>query len=241
MAERTITITDLTDEQAELFDKQAEIEGAKRQAAERTVQNSLAKEATPTKQLPVKQDEHKTRVQQVAKGNVTRKKESTASKFKRAFFGEDVVNVKDYVIFDVMIPALKATISDMIGNGVEVLLFGEARGKRKKKGDNYAGYYRRRDDRDSDGGRRRSVSSDRAFDDICLDSRAEAEVVISTLTDLAYDYGQVSVADLYDLVGISASFTDEKYGWFKGDLRGATVRRCRDGFLLDLPRATRLD
>lgn len=219
------------------------------QNIERTVDLPLAKEPTPNTDkyrqanppAPVKPEEHKARVQQVAKGNVTRKKESTASKFKRAFFGEDVVNVKDYVIFDVMIPALKATISDMIGNGVEVLLFGEARGKRKKKGDNYAGYYRRRDDRDSDGGRRRSVVSDRAFDDICLDSRAEAEEVISTLSDLAYDYGQVSVADLYDLVGISANFTDEKYGWYKGDLRGATVRRCRDGFLLDLPRATRLD
>ena len=219
------------------------------QNVERTVDLSLAKEPTPNTDkyrqanppVPVKPEEHKAKVQQIAKGNVTRKKESTASKFKRAFFGEDVVNVKDYVIFDVMIPALKATISDMIGNGVEVLLFGESRGKRKKKGDNYAGYYRRRDDRDSDGGRRRSVVSDRAFDDICLDSRAEAEEVISTLSDLAYDYGQVSVADLYDLVGISANFTDEKYGWFKGDLRGATVRRCRDGFLLDLPRATRLD
>lgn len=190
---------------------------------------------------PVERSEHRQRVQQITKGSVTRKKESTASKFKRAFFGEDVVNVKDYVIFDVMIPALKATLSDMIGNGVEVLLFGESRGKRKKKGDNYAGYYRRNDDRDRDRDRRSRVGSNHDFDDICLDSRAEAEEVIAQLTDLAYDYGQASVADLYDLVGISAAFTDEKYGWFKGDLRGATVRRCRDGFLLDLPRATRLD
>ena len=183
---------------------------------------------------------HQPKVNQIVKGTVKRKKETTGDKLKKAWFGEDVVNVKDYVIFDVMIPALKSTLSDMISNGIEVLLFGETRGKRKKEGKGYDSYYRRRDDRDRDRDRRSSVSSARAYDDIVLDSRGEAEEVLSQLSDLAYDYGQASVADLYDLVGISANFTDEKYVWFKGDLRTAGVRRVRDGYLLDLPRCVSL-
>ena len=192
---------------------------------------------TPT---PV-QKEHESRVKPVVTGKVTRQKESTLDKLKKAWFGEDVVNVKDYVIFDVMIPALKATVSDMISNGVEVLLFGETRGKRKKEGKSYDGYYRRRDDRDRDRSDRSRVSGSRPYDDILLDSRGEAEEVLSQLSDLAYDYGQASVADLYDLVGISAKFTDEKYVWYKGDLRSAGVRRVRDGYLLELPRPSRAD
>lgn len=192
-------------------------------------------------QVPAVKQEHKPKLETVVKGSVKRKKESTADKFKKAFFGEDVVNVKDYVIFDVMIPALKATFSDMVSNGIEVLLFGESKGRRKKDGKSYSGYYRRSDDRDRDRDRRNGVPRSSAYDDIVLDSRGEAEEVLSQLTDLAYDYGQASVADLYDLVGISANFTDEKYGWFKGDLRSARVCRVRDGFLLELPRASRLD
>ena len=218
---------------------------------ERTVDHPLAKESSSeerylsnsdkAKRSDVSATTHQPRVSKIATGTVTRKKETTASKFKKAFFGEDVVNVKDYVIFDVAIPAIKATLSDMIGNGVEVLLFGEARGKRKKRDNDYASYYRRSDSsRGRDRDDRRSSSMNR-FDDICLDSRGEAEEVLSSLTDLTYDYGQASVADLYDLVGISASFTDEKYGWYKGDLRGASVRRSRDGFMLELPKPDRLD
>lgn len=186
---------------------------------------------------------HEPRVKKVTTGNVSRRKESTASKFKTAFFGEDVVSVKDYVIFDVMIPALKATISDMIGNGVNVLLFGEpARNKRNgKEARSYASYYR--SDRDRDVVHRRSNTIRNAFDfdDIVFDTRVDAEETISSLQDLAFDYGQATVADLYDLAGISATFTDDKWGWLKGDLRSATVRRIRDGYLLDLPRPTRLD
>lgn len=186
-------------------------------------------------------NEHKPRVEKVVTTQAKRKKETTADKFKKAFFGEDVVNVKDYVIFDVMIPALKATLSDMIGNGIEVLLFGESKGRRKKEGRSYASYYRKSDDRDRERNSRSSISSGRGADDIVLDSRGDAEEVLSQLSDLAYDYGQASVADLYDLVGISANFTDEKYGWFKGDLRTAGVSRVRDGYLLELPRPSRLD
>lgn len=216
-------------------------EKAEKEMSENDIRSNPHSQSVKPQTSVVAAQTHKPRVQQVATKPIKRKKESTADKFKKAFFGEDVTNVKDYVIFDVMIPALKATLSDMIGNGIEVLLFGESRGKRKKEGSSYGSYYRRRDDRDRDRDRRSNVRGASSFDDIILDSRGEAEEVLSQLSDLAIDYGQASVADLYDLVGISANFTDEKYGWFKGELRSAGVRRVRDGYLLELPRASRLD
>jgi len=50
----------------------------------------------------------------------------------------------------------------------------------------------------------------------------------------------VSVADLYELVGIQGSYTDNKYGWTK-NIRNASVVRVRDGYLLKLPKALPFD
>ena len=77
------------------------------------------------------------------------------------------------------------------------------------------------------------------FDEIILETRGEAEEVLSHLVDLTIDYQQATVADLYDLVGITSNFTDNKYGWT--DLRSASVTRVRDGYLINLPRTQILD
>lgn len=49
-------------------------------------------------------------------------------------------------------------------------------------------------------------------------------------------YGVVSVADLYDLVGITGNYTDNKYGWT--NIRNAEpVRAMGGGYMLKLPKA----
>ena len=70
--------------------------------------------------------------------------------------------------------------------------------------------------------------------DITLDNRGEAEAVIHQLKDMLAEYGEVSVGDLYDIVGISNDFTDYKYGWV--NLESAKAVRVRDGYFLDLPK-----
>lgn len=73
------------------------------------------------------------------------------------------------------------------------------------------------------------------FDEIILPTRVEADQVLERMFDLLDKYEIVTVADLYDLVGVDSNYTDEKYGW--EDLRGADVDRLsRGGYLLDLPR-----
>lgn len=51
------------------------------------------------------------------------------------------------------------------------------------------------------------------LDDVIFDSRKDAEEVLDQLADMIRDYGHVSVADLYDLAGISCCFADFRYGW----------------------------
>lgn len=177
------------------------------------------------------------KIEKVVKGNVKTKKKSGLSKL---FISEDIVDIKSYVIFDVLVPAAKKAISDIVTNGIDMLLYGETgRGRKSSTSSriSYRSYYER-DDRDRDKiNRRNSMYS---YEDIILESRVEAEEVLNRLDELIDVYGMASVSDLYDLVGKSGlgRYTDCKYGWT--DLRTATHVRVRDGYLLKLPRATPL-
>ena len=75
-------------------------------------------------------------------------------------------------------------------------------------------------------------------DDIILESRVDAEDVISRMKEIIETYGFVRVTDLYDLVGITGDYTDNKYGWT--NIRGAEPVRVRDGYMLKLPKAVPL-
>lgn len=183
-------------------------------------------------------------VKQVTTHKVVQKKKGVLHKIADSFIGEEVDNVGGYILYDVLVPALKSMISDMVTGGIEMMLFGNKKGARtvREGGKTFVRYggYRGPDEI----GRPRTLSPvSRArhdFDDIILSSRGEAEEVLSNLVDFTVDYGAATVADLYSLVGISTSFTDNKYGWT--DLSGAYIERHkRSGYLIRLPRTQELD
>lgn len=172
--------------------------------------------------------------------NVVVKEKRVRSKLAEAFIGEDVGSVKDYIIFDVIIPAIKNTIVDGITNTVE-MIFGVS--PRKGKGRNkdyvsYASYYKpdRRDYRRNDFDDRNPRYD---YRDLTFASRVDADEVLASLKDYVEDYGKASVADLYDFCGVTGTFQDHKYGWY--DLKGVRVVRVKDGYEIDLPRVRPID
>ena len=183
------------------------------------------------------------KVEKVITGKVVTRKKSLGKRIIETFIGDDVGSVSSYILYDVLIPAAKSTISDTVQGGIEMLLFGEKKGSRTKRdqGRSYVSYNNYSGSR-RPSERREMTPQNRArhnFEDIILSSRGEAEEVLSHLVDLIMDYGQASVSDLYDLVGITGNFTDNKYGWT--DLSHAGVSRARDGYLINLPKAILLD
>lgn len=189
------------------------------------------------------------KVTKVITGGVVTKKKTFGKKMSELFLSDDVDSVAGYILHDVLIPAAKSTFSDMVNGGLDMMLFGETKGSRTRrdKGKSYVsynGYYGKtsynHDSRDRN--RLAETSKRRArhnFDDIILETRGEAEEVLSNLVDLTVDYGMASVADLYALVDLESNFTDDKYGWV--DLSGAVVTRVRTGYMIDLPRTIALD
>lgn len=172
------------------------------------------------------------KVDKVVTGNVKRKKKSEVSKFKDVFISEDVSNVKSYIFLDVLVPAIKKAVSDIVKDGVDMMLYGDKRSG--GRGSSSYVPYRSYSDNTSRNSRR-SVRASYDFDDVVFDTRGEADEVLSSMDELMDRYGVVSVADMYDLCGMTCNYTDNKYGW--KSLARADISRVRDGYMIKLPKA----
>lgn len=179
------------------------------------------------------------KLEKVVKGTVKTKKKSGVRKLADIFVAEDVQDVKSYIFMDVLIPTIKNTILDIIIDSATMMFKGDVRRDKKRYGAEYVSYRNYSDRRDD---RRYVDSRARAsygHDDIVLESRPEAEEVLTRMDELIETYGFVSVADMYDLVGKTCNYTDNKYGWT--NLRNAEPIRVRDGYMLRLPKALPID
>lgn len=165
-------------------------------------------------------------------------KKNEVRKFTDIFISEDVSNVKSYIFMDVLVPAIKKAISDIVTDGIDMILYGGSGGGRKKSSSapniSYSGYYDKRDRSEP-----RATRGRFKYDDISVDYRGEAEEILERMEEIIDTYDEVSVADMYDLAGLTAPHTANKYGWT--NLRNAKVVRTRDGYVLDLPKALPLD
>lgn len=180
------------------------------------------------------------KIERVTSSTAIRRKKSLGRKFKEVFFGGDARSAGQFVIYSVLIPWTKDVIVEMGREGIEKLVRGDSYRRRSSPFSGPAGYvsYNRMTTRpDSRQEPARPLSararSRHDFDEIVLQTRPEAEEVISQLFEIVSRYDTATVADLYELVGIRSNHVDHKWGW--SDMRGAGVVRTRDGYLLELP------
>lgn len=176
------------------------------------------------------------KVEKIISGSAKSKKKSGLQKITNVFVPEDVDDVKSYIFEDIVVPAVKDIILDAVRAFLGVN--GNSRGKSSSASKiSYRKYYDDRERRDRESSNRTRTGYE--YDDIILDNRGEAEDVLSRMDELIDTYGVVSVADFYDLVGITGNYTDNKYGW--SDIRNASVVRVREGYMIKLPKALPLN
>lgn len=140
------------------------------------------------------------KVGKVITGSAKSKKKGEMQKFADVFISEDVGNVKSYIIMEVLVPAVKKAISDIVTNGIDMILYGET-GRTKKNSTASKVSYGKFYDRDSD--RRRDYRSAGTrggydYDDIIFETRGDAESVLDAMNDIISQYGVVSVGDLFE-------------------------------------------
>jgi hypothetical protein len=183
-----------------------------------------------------KLDAREKRVQKVVRGGV-KTRQNKGRKLTDIFISEDASNVKSYIAMDVLVPAFKKLIFDIFTDGIEMILYGSKGSKSGKSGSkiSYRSYY----DEPSDNRSSRATTGRFDYEDIIYDSRGEAEIVLKNMNGCMKRFGMVTVADMYDLSGLTAPHTAFRYGWMS--IRNASVKRVRDGYIIDLPKATMVD
>lgn len=184
------------------------------------------------------------RLERVTSADATVRRKSLGRQIRRTFIAGDPRIAIEYMITDVVVPAIKDMVSEAFHSGVDSMIYGEGRRSSTRRNRpttysdighvDYQGY-----SRNPPRARPQTTVSTRArtqhdFGEIIIPSLQEAHEVIDTLIELLSRQGYVPVADLYALTGVRQEHTDHKWGWT--DLRGARARRLRDGrYILDLP------
>lgn len=191
-----------------------------------------------------KVDEPKKEINKVVKGKAKQKKKSEFNKIASSIISEECTSIKEYAIYEVVVPVIKDTISQLIKGSIDMLFYGEVRSSNSRSGRSYSNasrvsyssYYDDRRDRRDD---RRSITR-YSYDDIIFDNRGDAEEVLNRMDEIVEQYGVVTVADLFDLAGITGNgYTDQNYGWTS--TRSASVERTRHGeFIIKLQRPTNI-
>ena len=195
------------------------------------------------------------------------KEKTTGEKIKDAFIAESAENVKRYLIEEKIVPELKEFVLDLLFDGLSMLLGTKRRSGGYGKSNDYwaasngggsyykyastSNYYSNsyRKPQTSEPVRGKNESEDPCEvlfkigpDETPNDAKNTAKEVLSNLRDAAMEYDHASVADLYELSGISPkSFTDNNYGWNPEMLQYAVIKRVREGYSLELPHPIPID
>jgi hypothetical protein len=193
------------------------------------------------------QEEPQKESQKIVKQVATARRITKNKTFFNTVLAGTLKAVGSYVFFEVLIPAAKSTLSDMVNNATDMFLYGEP-GVRRRNRDrervtprvSYTDYYGRDKDRGRDRDWHERERHDRLYgrfqfdtDDILIPSRDEAEDVIQGMLEIFDQYNAITVSDFMELVGLPDEYTDLNYGWT--NLRDVHTKRVRDGYIIELP------
>lgn len=199
-----------------------------------------SKAEAAVKQLPEKKNE------KVTKGAVSIKKKSPVGKLVETFVQEDAKTMKGYILDEVIVPAIKTTLSDVIRNTIDMMFWGKSgrpRGQTTASRIQYTNYSRQQTMASRQLPQQQSRVKAYDFDVVEFDDRQDAIDVLSRMREQLGVYQMVSVADLKDFAGVDVKFlkyTDNKYGWT--DLTTAEVVHIPGGgWRIDFPKAVVLE
>lgn len=189
-----------------------------------------------------KTTEEKPKFEKVISGNATVKKKGLGSRLKDILFAEDFGTVKNYIWSDVVVPAAKKLLTDVVRDGADMIVYGQKGRSRTtaSSGIPMVDYNKRFNNNNSV--IPSSANNGFSFDDLSFTRRSDAEEVLNSMRAAVGRFGMVSVMDMYDMAGRTAPFTSDKYGWMGSSLDSAEVSRTYDGnFVIRLPKAMMID
>lgn len=197
------------------------------------------------KSEPRSEPDNKRVEEAVTTAKIGKRRVGLGRRLKQTFIVGDARSTTEYVVGEVVIPAIRDMLFEMVESGFRRMIYGNSNrpGGGAPSGYSSVGhvaYNRMSQPSTSHPAMTSSPTVSRqsrarhSFQELVIPSREDANEVLDRMYDIMSRYGSVSIADLYELTGVQSSHTDIKWGWT--ELRGAKAVRLRQGgFLLDLP------
>jgi hypothetical protein len=210
-----------------------------------TMRSKMDNQTFPSNSHKTRATEEPKQVPRVTHGEVRTRKKGLGTRFRETFFGGSGKTALQIVVGDVLVPAAQDMVINSVQEYLERTIKGDGPRRRGRSSAPTAQTIHTEYHRFAQSGQQaRTLANTRGrprheFDEVLLDSWAEAQDVLEALVEMLERYNSVSVADLYASVGLRSKHTDQKWGWY--DLQGSRVRRTREGFLLDIPDPVPLD
>ena len=201
----------------------------------------MAKIEMPSSSINQNTGKTKKKFEKVVTGKVTMKEQSDIQKLASSFLAEDLKTVRDRIIIEYALPMLKNGLYSILSSAFSIALFGEDQSRSSNSNysrnsrNSYDGYYKQAN-QNRGANQRNSTTS---WQEAVMDTRADAEEVLSQMKTAICDYGQVSVGDFYDLMGTTHNYTDNNYGWY--DLDAAWIKGVAGGYQINFPKPTPLN
>lgn len=199
-----------------------------------------SRQHTPSDKKP---QEEVAKLEPVVTGKVIKRKKPLGRRIMETFFTGDGGGVFNYLLKEVLVPAMQDLATDVVKQGIERAVYGEVRSPRTNRYNSsstartHISYdrYNTRPNPPSPPMRRPVTQPDSIeIGMVVLDSKVEAQAVAQKLFETVDTYGCATVANLNELLNQSSVYTDHKYGWT--NLDSVQVHRYRDGWYVDLPR-----
>lgn len=198
----------------------------------------MAQVDMPKNDFNTAQGEPKKKFDKVVRGKVTLKEQNDIQKIANDFLAEDLKTVKDRIIAEYLIPMLKNGLCSIFNSAINIALWGDDRSRSSST--NYSSSSRQRNSYDryyQDGQSSRPGASGRpvrTLQNLDFEVRYDADSTLNEMYDALRKYKQVSVGDLWDMMGVSNESTDYNYGWY--NLNEAYIKGIPGGYRLVLPR-----
>lgn len=179
------------------------------------------------------------------------------------FLGPDgLPGIGAYLNEEIIVPSIKNIIVEAVTSGINMAVFGDH--GRPSSGKNYGQHYTQnrtvyRPETDyasrtnrtsrftsaqpepSKRGHEMIRSVKYGVDEYPIESRMDANNVLTMLHEYADRYDYVSVADYYDLLGVKSVYTDHNFGWSYESILKAVVTPLRGGgYVINLPPVTEI-
>ncbi len=199
----------------------------------------MAQVEMPKSSIDQKPAEPKKKFQKVVKGKVTVKEQNDIQKIANDFLAEDLKTVKDRIVMEYLVPMVKNGLWSIFNSAISIALWGEDRSRGSSGG--YSGSTAQRNSYDryysgSQSGRPGNPNPPmrRSLQSLDFERRGDVDDLLNQMYNALRDYKQVTVGDLWDLMGVSNEPTDYNYGWYMLDQ--AYIKGIPGGYRLVLPK-----